>query len=306
MTGDARSLISVIVIFLNAARYIEEALESIMAQTYADWELLLVDDGSTDDSSRIARSYETRMAARIKYLEHTGHRNRGMSASRNLGLAHTRGAFVGFLDADDVWAPTKLADQLAAFSAHPEAGMVYGRTLIWHSWTGRPADARRDHVYDLGVPADTLVLPPRLFHVLLQNRAQTPTTCNALIRREVFDVVGGFEDGFRGLYEDQAFFAKVNLRVPVYVADACWAKYRQHAESCSAITARRGGSAVSRRPLLEWLARYIDDQGFDRASDVRQAVQRALAEARHPTLSALRRQVFRWARRTRSAGGDRR
>src|SRR6185369_4754962 len=160
-----------------AERFIEEAIASVFAQTYPHWELLLVDDGSTDGGTAIARGYAARHPDRVRYLEHPGHANRGMSASRNLGIAAARGAYVAFLDADDTWLPGKLTAQVALLHTHPEAAMVYGRTLIWHGWTGRPEDVARDHVLDLGVPPETLVAPPRLFFGLLENRAQTPTTC---------------------------------------------------------------------------------------------------------------------------------
>src|SRR5512147_1824882 len=102
-------LVSGVIIFWNAERFLQEAIESVLAQTYPSWELLLVDDGSTDGASEIARSYAARHPERIRYLEHPGHRNRGMSASRNLGLQQSRGALVAFLDSDDVWLPEKLA-----------------------------------------------------------------------------------------------------------------------------------------------------------------------------------------------------
>jgi glycosyltransferase involved in cell wall biosynthesis len=249
-------LVSCIVIFWNAARFLEEAIESIQAQTYDRWELVLVDDGSDDGSTAIAKSWVERDPARFRYCEHLGHANRGMSASRNLGLREARGTYVAFLDADDVWLPEKLAAQVALLEAHPEAAMVYGRTLIWHSWTGRPEDAARDFTYDLGVPPDSLLQPPALFFVLLDNQAQTPTTCNAMLRRDVVETLGGFDVRFRGMYEDQVLFAKVELAHPVYVAGACWAWYRQHPDSAST-AAERTDYHVGRRPFVGWLARYV-------------------------------------------------
>jgi len=193
-----RPLVSIVTIFLNEERYLAEAVASVLGQTYPAWELLLVDDGSTDGSTALARERAARDPGRVRYLEHPGHANRGMSAARNLGIAAARGAYVAFLDADDTWLPGKLTAQVALLRAHPDAAMVYGRTLIWHGWTGRPEDVARDHVLDLGVPADALIAQPRLFFVLLENRAQTPTTCNALLRRDVLERVGGFVESFRG------------------------------------------------------------------------------------------------------------
>ncbi len=83
-----RPFVSAIVIFLNENRFLQEAIESIFAQTYDHWELLLVDDGSTDESSDIALRYAERHPEKVRYLEHAGHENRGMSVSRNLGIAN--------------------------------------------------------------------------------------------------------------------------------------------------------------------------------------------------------------------------
>src|SRR5438128_12540181 len=98
-----KPLVSAIIIFLNAEQFIQEAIESVFAQTYDNWELLLVDDGSTDGSTAIARSYLERHPRRVRYLEHSEHANRGMSASRNIGSRYARGEYIAFLDADDVW-----------------------------------------------------------------------------------------------------------------------------------------------------------------------------------------------------------
>src|SRR5215208_465500 len=100
--------VSAIVIFLNAGPFFEEAIESILVQDYDDWELLLVDDGSTDGSTEIARRYADGDPSRIRYLTHPGGENRGMSASRNLGVRQARGEYVAFLDADDTWLQGKL------------------------------------------------------------------------------------------------------------------------------------------------------------------------------------------------------
>src|SRR6266702_4161091 len=195
-------LVSAIIIFLNEERFLAEAIGSVLAQTYAPWELILVDDGSTDQSSAIAQAYAARQPDRIRYVEHEGHANRGMGATRNLGLDQARGRYVGFLDADDIWMPDKLRDQVAILEAHPDVDMVYGRTLIWHSRRGDSGSMSMDTYYALGVPADAVVEPPNLLVSLIHNRAQTPTTCNALLRAEVITRVGRFEAAFRGMFED--------------------------------------------------------------------------------------------------------
>ena len=121
----SQPLVSAIIIFLNEERFLAQAIASVLQQSLADWELLLVDDGSTDESTAIARGFAQRDPSRIRYFEHAGHANRGMSAARNLGLDHARGSYIAFLDADDIWLPEKLREQVSALNDNPRAGMVY-------------------------------------------------------------------------------------------------------------------------------------------------------------------------------------
>jgi glycosyltransferase involved in cell wall biosynthesis len=246
--------VSVITIVFNGEAYLAEAIESVLAQTMTDWELIVCDDGSTDGSRSIAEGYAERFPGKIRSLNHRDGSNHGMSATRNLGLAQARGGFIGFLDCDDVWEPYKLEQQLALMEANPSVGMLYGRTLIWHSW--QQAAAQADHYYDLGVPAGMLYEPPRLLGTLLANMSQSPTTCNALMRADLVARVGGFEEAFPGMFEDQAFFAKLLLVAPVLVAGNSWAKYRQHDQSFSARSARDKRDDAERLRFLAWFAAY--------------------------------------------------
>ena len=113
MSAASGPLVSVIMPFLNAAPFLEEAIESVRAQTYANWELLLCDDGSTDGSSEIARRYASLDPSRIRHLTHDDGATHGASAARNLGLRRVRGELVALLDGDDVWLPHKLEEQVA-------------------------------------------------------------------------------------------------------------------------------------------------------------------------------------------------
>lgn len=282
----AKPLVTVIIIFLNAERFIAEAIESVLDQSYDRWELLLVDDGSTDRSSAIARACARHHPDRIRYLQHPRHENRGMSASRNLGLREARGEYVAMLDADDVWLPNKLYEQTTIMAAQPQAAMVYGRTEIWHSWTGNPDDTLLDYTFELGVEPETLIEPPRLLVQLLENKAQTPTTCSALVRRQACEDVGGFEPAFRGRFEDQVFFAKLGLHAPVFVSGACWARYRQHPDSHCAVAKRSGGAGVSRLVLLRWLEQYLKERQVTHEA-VWRALRRELRPYDYPVLSRL-------------------
>jgi len=283
---DNTPVVSVIMIFLNAEQFIQEAVESIFSQSYPDWELLLVDDGSTDRSTTIALRYASHHPGRVRYIEHPDHQNRGMSASRNLGVCHSRGKFIAFLDADDVWLPDKLKQQVALLENRPEAAMVYGPTQWWYSWTGKPEDRQRDFVHDLGVSPDILVQPPDLLVQIVQNEGVSPCTCSVLVRQEAIQRWGGFEEVFQGLYEDQAFFAKLACHAPVFVSSHCSARYRQHPGSNCSVMQETGQDKPARLVFLNWLSAYLSKQKID-SPHVWRAIQKEFWPYQQPGLHRL-------------------
>jgi glycosyltransferase involved in cell wall biosynthesis len=277
--SKGKAPVSIVVTFLNEERFIEEAILSVFTQTYDKWELLLVDDGSTDKSTEIALRYAEQHPDKVRYLEHPGHQNRDRSASRNLGISHARGEYIAFLDADDVWLPKKLEQQVAILDKGPQAGMVFGRTKYWRGWTGNPEDSRRDFIPEYAVRSDTLVKPPAL--LLLSYPLGTgcaPCPSDLLLRREVVEDTGGFEEDFRGIYgwyEDQVLLAKVYLKTAVFVAGRCWDKYRIRPDSCSAVAQEKGQYFPARLFFLEWLATYLSEQRLE-DSEIWAALHRAL------------------------------
>src|SRR4051812_3217208 len=110
--------VSVVIATYNHGRYLREAIDSALAQTHPPLEVIVVDDGSTDDTAEILQTY----GGRIRAMRQA---NAGVAAARNAGLAAASGRYVGFLDSDDVWAPDKLARQLAVFDAQPALGLVH-------------------------------------------------------------------------------------------------------------------------------------------------------------------------------------
>ena len=279
---NSAPLVSVITIFLNADRFIREAIESVLAQDFTDFQLILVDDGSTDGSSDLARGYAERFPEQIVYLEHENHSNKGMSASRNLGIRHARGIYITFCDADDVWLPRKLFEQLQIFRDHPEIGMVCGAANYWHSWRGG-----QDQLVMSGHVQNVPLQPPEAC-LAVDPIGSAVAPCNdLLVRRDVVLQVGGFEDHFTGLYEDQAFLAKVYLATPVFFSSQVGLKYRQHSDSCVAVAKRGGNYEVARRHFLEWFAEYVRALPPPRPIGVQEAIQHALMAYRHPWLYFL-------------------
>ena len=280
-------LVSVITIFLDEERFLAEAVESVIAQTYENWELLLVDDGSTDGSTEVARGYVERFPGRIRYFEHEGHENRGMSASRNLALRHARGDYITIIDGDDVWLAHKLERQLEIMESHRDVGLLFGASEYWAGWTGRPEDQQRDRVQQIGVPPNQVFEPPSLVTACYPlGAASAPCPSDLMLRRNVLEDVGGFEDSFRGFYEDQAFLVKVYLKARVFVSDECLDRYRMHEDSCCAVVERAGEYDLWRHRFLRWFQGYLDRRGVT-SSEVRGALREALRQYEHPLL-------FRW------------
>jgi glycosyltransferase involved in cell wall biosynthesis len=287
---NSKPLVSVVIPFFNAEKFIEEAIKSVVTQTCDVWELLLVDDGSTDGSTLIAQRYAQLYPEKVRYLQHAGHKNRGACASRNVGIKEAKAEYIAFLDSDDVWFPNKLAEQVLILNSHPEAGMVYGSSLRWYSWTGNPEDRERDNMRRFGFPVDTMLRPPTYVVEYLRGNTPTPSPSNLLLRREVLDAVGGFEESFTGIYqayEDQGFLVKVHLKHAVYVSSRCWDLYRKHGESCVSVVNAEGKANVSKLYYLNWLEKYLSEQGL-RNTEVWRLVQNELWPFRHPTLFRIR------------------
>jgi glycosyltransferase involved in cell wall biosynthesis len=287
-----KPLISIITCFFNAEIFFEETIKSVFAQTYDDWELILIDDGSIDNSTQIALHYSKENSDKVKYLEHYEHQNCGQSTSRNLGIQNARGSLIAFLDADDIWMPQKLEKEINIFAAQPETGMVYSSTLSWFSWTGNPKDIERDWIRNLEGQHDTLVKPPTLLKHCLQLKALPPCPSSVTIRRELLEEVGGFEESIQRMFEDQVLFAKIFLKAPTFFISCMLVKYRQHSNSICAVAEKAGqyGSNLDHYEFayLNWLKNYLKNQGI-RDSEIWRALKKRLLPHYYPNLYRLSR-----------------
>jgi len=248
--------VSVVTIFHDEERFLPAAVASVLAQDGVDFELLLVDDGSTDASSELAKGFASDHADCVRYLTHPSGENLGMSAARNLGLANATGTWVTFLDADDVWLPGKLRRQLDVLALYPEIDVLVSPAQWWWSWhaDASPAD---DWLQPLGPggPEVQVVEPPRLVEAFIEDEWRS--ICDLLIRRSALERTGVYEPDFVGMFEDQVFHAKVLCRLAAVVTDEWWYRYRQHAEACTARTHRSDGHLGARRTFLRWLSDYL-------------------------------------------------
>jgi glycosyltransferase involved in cell wall biosynthesis len=295
MTNN-QPLVSAIIIFLNEERFLQEAITSIFVQSYNNWELLIVDDGSSDNSTAIARACAAQHPDKVRYLEHENHANRGMSASRNLGVRNARGKYIAYLDGDDVWLPEKLERQVAILEAHPEACLVHGPLTLWYSWNAKPEDQGRDTLYGVGADgrhpySDSLVPPPKLLTLFLRDEQYIPS--GFLARQALMERVGAYEEVFSNAYSDAVSLVKLCLSQPVYVVNDSSYLYRKHAASATYRSWQQGKEEEERRFFVNWLEGYLASQ---RINDLAlwYAVRRLALIARYPALHRLLRSILQW------------
>jgi glycosyltransferase involved in cell wall biosynthesis len=159
------SLITVIIPMYNAARYLAEAIESVLAQSYRPIEVIVVDDGSTDSSAEIAKAF----GAPVRLVSQP---QSGVAAARNTGVALAQGDFLAFLDADDLWLPGKLTLQIEALQKNPQVDAIFSHIEQFHS----------------PELEGTSNIPPILHHTLAGYSSVT-----MLVRRHAFLRVGPFD-----------------------------------------------------------------------------------------------------------------
>ena len=215
---------SVIIPLYNKAPYIRKALESVLSQTYTDYELIIVDDDSTDGSAEIAEAilqeairqqgYEAKgmensaadtlasclspLAFRLRLLKQP---NQGVSAARNAGVAQAHAEYLAFLDADDWWEPTYLERMAQLIADYPDAGL-YACNYVYY----KPG---KTHVA-LNIPTGYINYPKAYY----ESEAMPVWTGAAMMPRKVFEEMGGFSLGIK-LGEDFLLWSKIALRYPV-------------------------------------------------------------------------------------------
>jgi glycosyltransferase involved in cell wall biosynthesis len=199
--------VSAVIPVYNGARYVRAAIDSALAQTLPDLEIVVVDDGSTDATPEILAGYGPRIRV---------HRqpNGGVAAARNAGVRAARGEYVAFLDADDVWLPEKLARQLPAFDEDDVALVYSGMTVV-------DADLRPLRVVE-PPPPDAV-----LHNTLCVEPVNVPLTMTGVVRRAAFDELGGF-DARLSTSADADFVCRLALRHRVARVAEPLALYRQH------------------------------------------------------------------------------
>src|SRR5262245_59564990 len=201
--------VTVIIPTFNRARYLAEAIGSVLGQTFADYELIVVDDGSTDETSAVLAGFGD---SRLRVLRQE---NRGISAAMNIGLQAARGEYVARLDSDDVWFADLLERETAVLDSRPDVGVVYAKAQVM-SENGAP----REHYVGL---------PLRYPDDALLSLAWVDATCNitVLARRSCFDSVGPYDETFR-THEDWDMWLRMARNHRFVFLNLTQARFREH------------------------------------------------------------------------------
>jgi len=214
-------MVSVVVPIYNADKYLEDTIRSVLHQSYPSFELLLIDDGSKDNSLSIAHRYAN-LDPRIKVLTHEDNRNKGVSATRNLGIVKAQYEWIALLDSDDLWAPKKLEKQIEVIKANPDVALVYSKlqTLFLTEYRNFPSICGTGNA---GVQEN-------IFKQMVNDQVWMPNS-SVMFRKDIIHKVGFFNEGLKYQVEDHLFFTKITYFYKTYFLDEILGEYRIHSTS---------------------------------------------------------------------------
>lgn len=268
--------VSIIIPTYNRADFLPESVGSVLAQTFRNFEILIVDDGSTDNTREILKSYLSDV--RIKYFYQE---NQGQSVARNLALKHARGEFICFLDSDNAWFPEKLSEQLSIMDSHPEIDIVYGDAVTIDEF-GNEISRQNMKRYS-GLIAKYMVK---------DNIVSMNTT---MARYRCFVELGGMS-GKRRVADDYDLWLRFSSRFVFHHEPRFWAKYRVMRDQISSDKRRR--FLVNEEIITDFRREYPDalsekefDDGFAHFYARKARYFAGLGERRHAfrvMLSALK------------------
>ncbi|MDX2099461.1 MAG: glycosyltransferase [Leptolyngbyaceae cyanobacterium bins.59] len=248
--------VSVVIHFLNAAQYLSDAIASVQRQTFTDWELVLVDGGSEDDSVVIAQSYVGEIPQSVKVLAHRGEAKLGIFSSRIWGAKEAQAPILAHLDSDDEWHPQFLQRHYEIYQAMfgESPGMVYCPVTYW--WED-PADAVKSYVQP--VPPSGLHQAPDLLLEMAEMGYQKSAANSAVMidRRLILEAATLIGTADEGVGDDQFLWSMIALKYPIFVNPEPLARYRQWRGSTCAIATQQGQVEQFRRRHLNWLMEYL-------------------------------------------------
>lgn len=224
MTKNLETQIDIVMPTYNSMRWLPKTIESILSQTHQNWQLYITDDGSSDDT----KQYLTGLNE--KRVHYTSQQHKGAAAARNSGIKQGSSPFIAFVDADDIWYPTKLADQIKLMQQDKAVGLVYGQHYI---------------INDQDIITTSLKIDKRgdLFEELCHGNCIAGSASMAMIRRSMVDKVGVFrEDLVNG--EDWEYWLRISQHCKIDYVPKIIAAIRQHGDSVQTNTKRMADGLV--------------------------------------------------------------
>jgi glycosyltransferase involved in cell wall biosynthesis len=215
--------VDIIIPAFNAAKYLPAALESVSSQTFEDWQILLVDDGSTDNTAEVVAPFLDRFGSKIRFIRQN---NRGLPAARNVAIQASTAEFLALLDADDVWLPCRLSESLKAFAERPQVGLAYG--LVTHI----DQEGRLGGTFE----GNRRNAEGRIAPYIYMRKVELPCP-TVTFRRRCIDEVGIFDETMRAT-EDRDLWLRIALRYEVAFVPKVIAYYRLSPNSMSADSQR--------------------------------------------------------------------
>jgi glycosyltransferase involved in cell wall biosynthesis len=228
-------LVTICVPAYQAARYLPETLASIRAQTFADWELIVTEDGSADPVENLVAAFASSVPQSVTYQTHP--RNQGLPATRNTGIAAARGVWIALLDSDDLWTPDHLADLMLRARREPAAEFIHAGSVLFDSDTGRQIEIRAP------TPATVRSYPGSLY---LGDYSVQPSS--VLLKKSLWARVGGFAPAYRYVEDREMWLrcARAGARFAFTERNTC--HYRKHG---SALTTHAAPMALASARVLQ-------------------------------------------------------
>ncbi|HEY4379992.1 MAG TPA: glycosyltransferase family A protein [Acidobacteriaceae bacterium] len=237
--------VDIIIPAYNAAKYLTLAIESVIAQTFDDWRILLVDDGSTDNTPELVAPFIQQLGPKLKYIRQA---NAGLPAARNTAIRNSSAELLALLDADDIWLPCRLAESVQCFENRPEVGLSYGLIsrigpdgVIFETFAGNPEHAEG-----------------RIAPYIYMRRVELP--CPTMtFRRKCVDEVGMFDETMRAT-EDRDLWLRIAQRYEVAFVPKVLALYRTSPSSMSTEPDRM------LKAQLQFIAKHYGSPGCGRVA----------------------------------------
>ncbi|MBD2387134.1 glycosyltransferase family 2 protein [Cylindrospermum sp. FACHB-282] len=208
--------VSVIIPTYQRGHIVSQAINSVLAQTYSDYEIIVINDGSQDNTSQVLAQFSDHH--RITAIHQA---NQGLSAARNAGIRSAKGKYIAFLDDDDLWEPQKLEKQISVLEANPGIGLIYSDSLFFSDKRGLFPGS-----YNTAFPTPNLQVLWTLF------RYNYIPVLTVIVRRDCLDKVGLFDETLR-CCEDYDLWLRVIEKFPIYFLNQPLARYRQSPNNIS-------------------------------------------------------------------------